>query len=373
MQASSNKGTQESLPIYGFPSSFFDKAVLFGASQKENAVEEGVASVVSSLSAFSCSTCRASFPSLDVQREHYKTFWHTSNVQRKSSQLPPLSESEFSELKSAPQTSKQDDDKSDSDDDLYYELQGLSVDDEGDENEETTDTPKSVQGLIPLVYFTTPEEAGKVYAAKTCVLWKGRKQRLFEDELRIASIRGLSKIKSCAVLMLSAGHFAGGIFENGAVTHHKTFHRYVVRAKRGGAQSAHDAAGRKAKSAGANLRRYNELALQEDIRGLLQGEWAGALKACDVVFVYAPGSNRKTLYGDGRADAPLDKDDPRVRHIPYAVKRPTYENVVKVYNALISIDQLTDLQVSELLEQQQKQAKAKIFPSLRIADAVPLH
>ena len=44
---------------------------------------------------------------------------------------------------------------------------------------------------------------------------------------------------------------------------HKTFHRYVVRAKRGTVQSARDAQGNAPKSAGANLRRYNEAALTQ--------------------------------------------------------------------------------------------------------------
>lgn len=42
---------------------------------------------------------------------------------------------------------------------------------------------------------------------------------------------------------------------------HKTFHRYTVRAKRGTAQGLHDARGGASRSAGANLRRYNEAAL----------------------------------------------------------------------------------------------------------------
>ena len=43
----------------------------------------------------------------------------------------------------------------------------------------------------------------------------------------------------------------------------KTFHRYVVRAKRGTAQSRKDGQGNAPKSAGATLRRYNEAALKE--------------------------------------------------------------------------------------------------------------
>ena len=45
---------------------------------------------------------------------------------------------------------------------------------------------------------------------------------------------------------------------------HKTFHRYVVRAKRGTAQGSRDSQGGNApKSAGATLRRYNEAALTQ--------------------------------------------------------------------------------------------------------------
>lgn len=42
---------------------------------------------------------------------------------------------------------------------------------------------------------------------------------------------------------------------------HKTFHRYTVRAKRGTAQGLRDARGGASRSAGANLRRYNEATL----------------------------------------------------------------------------------------------------------------
>ena len=45
------------------------------------------------------------------------------------------------------------------------------------------------------------------------------------------------------------------------VIEHKTFHRYVVRAKGGTVQSVRDNAGNAPKSGGASLRRYNEAAL----------------------------------------------------------------------------------------------------------------
>jgi hypothetical protein len=51
---------------------------------------------------------------------------------------------------------------------------------------------------------------------------------------------------------------------------HKTFHRYVVRAKRGTAQGTRDSQGNAPKSAGASIRRYNETALKE-VCGFKQG------------------------------------------------------------------------------------------------------
>ena len=44
---------------------------------------------------------------------------------------------------------------------------------------------------------------------------------------------------------------------------HKTFHRYVIRAKNGTLQSAHDKGGKHASSAGANIRRHHEAAFKD--------------------------------------------------------------------------------------------------------------
>ncbi len=74
-----------------------------------------------------------------------------------------------------------------------------------------------------------------------------------------------------AVILSSGGHFAACIVECAGkpkargfvdvmrVLVHKTYHRYVVRAKAGGRQSSKDATGKYAKSAGSQLRRHNEV------------------------------------------------------------------------------------------------------------------
>ena len=71
-----------------------------------------------------------------------------------------------------------------------------------------------------------------------------------------------------AVLMLGGGHFAGAVFRGKDALVHKTFHAYTVRAKQGGSQNSADnkSGGSHPKSAGASLRRYNEMALMQHIQ-----------------------------------------------------------------------------------------------------------
>lgn len=67
--------------------------------------------------------------------------------------------------------------------------------------------------------------------------------------------------------MAAGGHFAIALFERDKIIQHKTFHKYIIRAKQGSAQSAHDQkTGGKARSAGANLRRQNMLHLKQVYR-----------------------------------------------------------------------------------------------------------
>lgn len=100
----------------------------------------------------------------------------------------------------------------------------------------------------------------------------------------------------------------------------KTFHRYTTRRKQGGAQSANDAAKGNAHSAGSALRRYNEAALQKEIRELL-GSWKEDLGKCEFLFIRATGTaNRRTLFG--YEGAVLKSSDPRIRGFPFTTRRP---------------------------------------------------
>ena len=70
-------------------------------------------------------------------------------------------------------------------------------------------------------------------------------------------------MSSCGYFLQSGGAYVAGIFDRDTCTLHRTFHSYTVRAGQGFSQSAQDGSGKHAKSAGANLRRYNELLYKE--------------------------------------------------------------------------------------------------------------
>ena len=141
--------------------------------------------------------------------------------------------------------------------------------------------------------------------------------------------------RTMALMMIGGGHFAAVIaslipkivkIHKGQeerqvdVVASKTFHRYTTRRKQGGAQSANDAAKGNAHSAGSSLRRYNEAALQKEVRELL-GSWKDELEQCEFIFVRASGSaNRQTLFG--YEGAVLKTNDSRIRGFPFNTRRP---------------------------------------------------
>lgn len=151
--------------------------------------------------------------------------------------------------------------------------------------------------------------------------------------------------------MVGGGHFAamvvsltpriskkaGGVEERQAVViAHKTFHRYTTRRKQGGSQSSNDSAKGAAHSAGASIRRYNEAALEGEIRVLLT-EWKDLIDNSQLVFVRATGSsNRRTIFGpyDGQV---LRHNDPRNRSFPFSTRRATQAELMRAFVELTRV------------------------------------
>lgn len=161
---------------------------------------------------------------------------------------------------------------------------------------------------------------------------KGTKEEIIRE------IKGIPNQGPWAIFMLAAGHFAAAVFDKGEVTIHKCFHRYVVRAKAGTLQSVRDAkgGGSKIKSAGSGLRRYNEAALQADIRQLIL-TWKPHLDKCSVIFTRVSVHSRDVLFGGKPTEGRLEKHDARIRSIPFPTNRPTLKELTSVYARLATV------------------------------------
>lgn len=131
-----------------------------------------------------------------------------------------------------------------------------------------------------------------------------------------------------AVMALRSGHFAGAIFHGQESIIHKALHRYTVRAKAGGAQSACDG-GKKVKSVGSSLRRHGEQRLAEDIKELLTVKWAEELSACELILVSVSKRMKSTLLGTEKE--PFLPEPHRIRKLPFMMGKPTFEAVKSAY------------------------------------------
>ncbi|OQR95794.1 hypothetical protein THRCLA_07566 [Thraustotheca clavata] len=267
--------------------------------------------VVSDLRGLTCGTCRDEFEDVKEQQAHFKSDFHVYNLKRKSKGLDCVNLQTFQEYLLA--KSKKDEDPLD-----------LSTDDSESEEEIDLNVQRE-----PLQAFTDETMLYKIYNA-TFPLWTEKDKSNFNATTpMVQELVGNTSYYQWAVFLFRAGRFAGAIFQKDKVIVHKAFQRYTTRRKQGGSQSAHDAASGKAKSAGAQLRRYNEMALQQDISELLT-QWKTELDGCTRIFIGAAKTSRGLFFDK----TGLNSDDPRIRKVPFGTLRPTFEEVCRVRSVL---------------------------------------
>ncbi|KAJ3046033.1 hypothetical protein HDV00_003782 [Rhizophlyctis rosea] len=253
-------------------------------------------------------------------RAHYKTDWHRYNLKRRIRSEPPVTEMQFDDIE---------------------EVSSIEASDSDDESsEEREKSTAKAQAGSPFVGFRLPEDESKCALVYKQVL---SAKRVGDSETDTAQLTTALKRLQVGnepsiywtLLMLGAGHFAGAVVDckTSKAVVHKTFHRYTTRRKQGGAQSSNDQAKGKAKSAGAGLRRYNEQALQQEIRELLV-EWKDYIKQSRLVFIRAPGVNRASVFFDG---SPLTSPDDRIRSFPFTTRRPTFSELERCFNELSTV------------------------------------
>lgn len=306
------------------------------------------------LQRWSCSTCKAEFESLLEQRSHFKSDIHRLNIKLSLAGKGTMKEEDFNETTSAS---------------LFEDFDISSISGSEDEDEKESGHVVDAQcrsrnSVNNKLYFQL--RTGEIVSMWKCFLldesenvasensnpiivddegcYYTEKEVIEKLKYAVHEPRGGTHLR--LVLLARGGHFAGCVFDGTTVVAHKTFHRYVIRAKSGKKQSSKDGGGRTIHSAGASLRRYNELALKKDIQELL-ASWKPYFSASSSVFLHAPSNNRQ-LFFDG--DKPLFFHNPHaIRNIPLTVRRPTFKEALRLYTLVTqvsSVDEETNLSTS---------------------------
>ena len=336
-----------------------------------------------------CQLCRTSFPNVQEQRQHVKSDWHNYNLKQKINGAQPVSENEFEklvdELDESISGSGSDSSESEADGEgakesslsaLLKKQAQLGYPDP----EEVFISKKLKRGSdkSPLIWFSTPLLPANTSLGIYRAIFTNSDQEQSDtvDVLRKNQLRPVHAKPAPAdgshgvplpstmtspqifLCMIGGGHFAGMIVSlapklgkqstgteqrQALVIVHKTFHRYTTRRKQGGAQSANDSAKGAAHSAGSSLRRYNEVALEQEIRALL-AEWKDLIGASQLTFLRATGSsNRRILFGPYENQV-LRPNDPRNRTFPFSTRRATQAELMRAFV------EITRVKVSEVDE-----------------------
>jgi len=269
------------------------------------------------LMAFRCSLCKVGFSDLQEQRSHFKSDWHVFNVRQKVKFKESIAESVFISM-----CNKEEDISKG-----FVENCSMNEDETDDESEEDM---KNEIGS-PKVMFLT--DIGHYFSIYRALLEKEAKGKCSSCCLLDTAIKSLGNDNSWIILMMSGGHFAAAVFQKQELIAHKTIHRYVVRAKRGTVQSQRDGkqSGKPPRSAGAHIRRQNEIALVSEIRALLQ-KWTEHVDHADRIFLSWP-QRAKTILFDGK-EPMLRKSDPRVTKVPFVTGKPTLDELKRTHQLL---------------------------------------
>ncbi|KAL2834600.1 hypothetical protein BJY01DRAFT_239111 [Aspergillus pseudoustus] len=337
----------------------------------------------------SCALCGVSFANVQEQREHVRGDHHKYNLRAQLRGTPVLDEAQFTKAVGELDESISGSESSDTEEDeeggdqltALLKRQAKISQTAGEAGDST---PRS-RGKLPLLWFSNPGLPSNTSLGVYRALFTNAEQeeaRYLAGSLRKKQLAPVNPQKKetgnnpsasphIFMCMIGGGHFAamlvslapeihrrqGGIEERQArVIVHKTFHRYTTRRKQGGSQSANDASKGAAHSAGSSLRRYNEAALEKEIRELLQ-DWRQMIDEAQLLFVRAAGTtNRRILFGqhDGQV---LKQNDPRLRGFPFSTRRATQSELMRCFK------ELTRVKVSQIDEAALTAAEVPSKPS----------
>ncbi|KAK6119406.1 hypothetical protein DH2020_046850 [Rehmannia glutinosa] len=275
---------------------------------------------------WSCNTCKAEFESLQDQRFHFKSDLHRFNIKLSVAGKTIIKEEDFD---GATDSLCKD-----------YDVSSISGSEDEDERETSllAERQREFGGISKSKIFIELQNGERVSIWRNLLLNESENISFETDKSLVMDGAGvlyltqrevIEKLKYILheprdntrlriVLLAKGGHFAG----------------YVVRAKAGKKQSSKDAGGRTIHSAGASLRRYNELALKKDIQELLT-LWKPHFAVASCIFIYAPSNNRQ-LFFDGEKPYFICQHR-AIKSIPLTVRRPTLKEARRVYSLLVQI------------------------------------
>ncbi len=140
--------------------------------------------------------------------------------------------------------------------------------------------------------------------------------------------------KGIAVFMSRGGYFAGAVVRESPMRAvlHKGLRAYISRRGQGHRQSKHTSAqgGKKSRSAGGQLRAYNEEKHKNETVAVLEA-WKDELEKVSLIWIAAPGHNRD-LYIKHLAHV---KD--KIRFVPISTKRPSLAEAMRIAKSMTTV------------------------------------
>ncbi|RAL14211.1 putative C2H2 finger and ankyrin domain protein [Aspergillus homomorphus CBS 101889] len=321
----------------------------------------------------SCILCKVTYTSVQEQRDHVRSDHHKYNLKVQLRGGPTLDEVQFSKAigeldESISGSESSEGENEEEEGQLTALLKRQAKISQETQDEDDSRSNKKPTSRPPLFWFSSSALPSNVSLGVYRALFSDVEQD--EPQHLVASLRKKQLVPTNAPMngteeqakppppsphifmcMIGGGHFAamivslapeihrrqGGVEDRQArVIAHKTFHRYTTRRKQGGSQSANDAAKGAAHSAGSSLRRYNEAALEKEIRELLS-DWKQLIDEAELLFVRATGStNRRILFEkyDGHV---LKQNDPRLRGFPFSTRRATQGELMRCFKELTRV------------------------------------
>jgi len=282
-----------------------------------------------------CGVCKFDYKTRDEQVEHYRSKYHNYNLNLYMMKKSPLTLDEFQSIQKMEISSS----CSESDEDTRsIAISNTIKTSSSNLKENINKSNKQFGSRLPKFYFFNKK--GECFCFYKKLIYNKKNNQTKHEIVSISRDLLTSAYRQVwTVILFNGDNFAAAVFEGDNVVVHKAFHHYVVRAKRGTAQSCNDNAKggkqNKAKSAGANLRRHNEAKQAADIYELLSNWKETYLDKCRLIFIKIP-PYKKEIFTGGKNPI-FKKKDPRIRQIPFTTKKPLFSEVVRTHKELYSV------------------------------------